>query len=469
MKAPRRWSLRTRLLVGVLSVVALGFLVAGFASVQLLRDYLNDRVDEQLRVAEAQLSRLDPSTLHEFSPSLQSFQRERELLDEYVVQLRDPQGNVEMQFTGPSQRDEPRLPTLDSEAVHRLAGKPFFTKNAGEYHDAGFRVLISERPAGKGSLVIAFDYTGTARTMARFVLIELAVMLTVLTLSAALGVMVVRVGLRPLTEVEQTAEEIIAGQDLSRRVPTLAAPNTEMGRLSRTLNTMLAAIDGSVTRLRRFVSDASHELRTPVTGIRGLAELYRQGAVTDPDEVAALIGRIELEATRMGLLVEDLLLLARLDEERPLRCEHVDLVPIAADAIEGKPVGLEILGDEDPVVIGDEDRLRQVVTNLVNNALTHTPEGTPILVRVGVRDGKALLEVVDNGPGIDAGHADRVFERFYRVDPARARDHSRSPATGSGLGLSIVKALVHAHGGTVAHSPTGGGGATFRVNLPLAH
>ena len=461
MKAPRRWSLRTRLLVGVLSVVALGFGVAGIASVMLLRDYLTDRVDEQLHGAEAELSGLETARVG-------AIPHEPGLLEDYVIQFYDPQGDLELQLRGPSQHDLPRLPTLDSERVQRLAGKPFFVRNAGEPHEAGFRVLISERRDGKGSLVVAFDYTGTARTMARFVAIELAVMLTVLVLTAMLGVMVVRVGLRPLTEVEQTAEEIIAGQDLSRRVPTLAGPGTEMGRLSRTLNTMLAAIDGSVTRLRRFISDASHELRTPVTGIRGLAELYRQGAVTDPDEVAALIGRIELEATRMGLLVEDLLLLARLDEERPLRCEQVDLVPIAADAIEGKPVGLEIVGEDDPVVIGDEDRLRQVVTNLVNNALTHTPEGTPILLRVGVADGRALLEVVDNGPGIDACHGDRVFERFYRLDPARARDHSRAPGTGSGLGLSIVKALVHAHDGTVGHHPTPGGGATFRVRLPLA-
>ena len=459
MKSPKRWSLRTRLLVGVLSVVALGFACAGLASFHLLNDYLKERVDEQLHVAEAQL--LDPSRIS-------SFQHERGLLEEYVVQFRDPQGILERQLNGPSQRDVPRLPTLDGATVQRLAGKPFFARNDGEHREAGFRVLISERPEGKGSIVIAYDYTGTARTMARFVLIELGVLLTVLVLTALLGVMVVRVGLRPLTEVEQTAEEIIAGQDLSRRVPTLAAPGTEMGRLSRTLNTMLAAIDGSVTRLRRFVSDASHELRTPVTGIRGLAELHRQGAVTDPAEVAALIGRIELEATRMGLLVEDLLLLARLDEERPLRNEHDDLVPVAADAIEGKPVGLEIVGDADPVVVGDEDRLRQVVTNLVNNALTHTPEGTPILVRVGVVDGRALLEVVDSGPGIDDCHGDRVYERFYRVDPARARDHSRAPEAGSGLGLSIVKALVHAHDGTVGHRPTPGGGATFSITLPLA-
>jgi two-component system OmpR family sensor kinase len=304
--------------------------------------------------------------------------------------------------------------------------------------------------------------------MGQFVVIELAVMMTVLSLSALLGVAMVRMGLRPLTDVEQTAEEIIAGGDLSRRVPELAAPGTEMGRLSSTLNTMLAEIEGSVARLRRFVGDASHELRTPVTGIRGLAELYRQGAVTEPAEVAALVGRIESEATRMGVLVEDLLLLARLDEERLLRSERVDLVPIVAEAIEGRPIDLELVGDQEPIVIGDEDRLRQVVTNLVTNALTHNASGTPITVRVGVQAGKALLEVVDRGAGIPPEHAERIFERFYRLDPARVRDHERSPSTGAGLGLSIVAGFVTAHGGSVRVAQTTGGGATFRVELPIS-
>ena len=464
MKSPKRWSLRTRLLVGVLSVVALGFACAGLASFHLLNDYLKERVDEQLHVAEAQL--LDPSRIS-------SFQHERGLLEEYVVQFRDPQGVLERQLNGPSQRDVPRLPTLDGATVQRLAGKPFFARNDGEHREAGFRVLISERPEGKGSIVIAYDYTGTARTMARFVLIELGVLLTVLVLTALLGVMVVRVGLRPLTEVEQTAEEIIAGQDLSRRVPTLAAPGTEMGRLSRTLNTMLAAIDGSVTRLRRFVSDASHELRTPVTGIRGLAELHRQGAVTDPAEVAALIGRIELEATRMGLLVEDLLLLARLDRERPLNLAPVELPVIVADAVQAagavapdRRVTLDIATDAGPlVVLGDDARLRQIVGNLMGNAVTHTPAGTPVTVRLYRSRSEAVLEVCDSGPGLTPEQAERVFERFYRADAARTRPADGPSSTG--LGLAIVAALVAAHQGTVEVDTLAGEGATFRVRLPL--
>lgn len=460
MKAPRRWSLRARLLVGVLTLVFAGFVCAGFASVQLLRKYLNDRIDEQLFIANAQLANADLS-------KLRISERERELLNDYVVEFRDANGELDVRFTGSGQRNRPQLPTLDPPTVKALAGKPFHVHSVDQYPDAGFRVLVTERPNGQGSLVIAYDFSGTAHTMGKFVGIEFVVMLTVIGLCAILGVAVVRVGLRPLTDVEQTAEDIIAGGNLSRRVPELAAPATEIGRLSSTLNKMLAEIEGSVARLRRFVGDASHELRTPVTGIRGLAELYRQGAVTEPSEVAALIARIETEATRMGVLVEDLLLLARLDEERPLRTEPVDLVAIVADVIEGRPVDLDLIGDAQPMVIGDEDKLRQVVTNLVTNALTHTPAGTPVTVRVGVSEGKALLEVIDRGPGIDKSHVKRVFERFYRVDPARARDHQRTPTTGSGLGLSIVAGIVAAHGGTVECVPTDGGGATFRVRLPL--
>ncbi len=460
MKAPRRWSLRARLLAGVLTLVAVGFVCAGFASVQLLREYLVDRIDEQLIIAEKELRDVPLQ-------QVKDAQRDTALLDRFVLEWRDPAGELEFRASGADEGGVPKLPALDAATVKERAGKPFHARNANDYHDPGFRVLISERPQGQGAFVVAYDFTETARTVGQFVVIELAVMMTVLSLSALLGVAMVRMGLRPLTDVEETAEEIIAGGDLSRRVPELAAPGTEMGRLSSTLNKMLAEIEGSVARLRRFVGDASHELRTPVAGIRGLAELYRQGAVSDPAEVAALVGRIETEAIRMGLLVEDLLLLARLDEERPLRCERVDLVPVVADAIEGHPVDLELVGEQEPIVIGDEDRLRQVVTNLVTNALIHTATGTPVTVRVGVADGKALLEVADRGVGIPPEHAERIFERFYRVDPARTRDHERSPATGAGLGLSIVAGIVIAHRGTVCVVQTTGGGATFRVELPL--
>jgi two-component system OmpR family sensor kinase len=232
--------------------------------------------------------------------------------------------------------------------------------------------------------------------------------------------------------------------------------------------------------MRRFVADASHELRTPLTSIRGFAELHRQGAVREPADVGRVLARIEGEAQRMGLLVDDLLLLARLDQQRPLEQKPVDLLTLAADAVADaaavapdRPVRLVTGSLEDtppPVVTGDEPRLRQVLGNLMSNAMRHTPPGSPISVRVGVEGSDALLEVIDSGPGLAPDDAQRVFERFYRADPSRTRSGASagSPAPGgSGLGLSIVAALVAAHGGTVAVHTAPGEGASFSVRLPL--
>jgi two-component system OmpR family sensor kinase len=233
-----------------------------------------------------------------------------------------------------------------------------------------------------------------------------------------------------------------------------------------------AVREASEERMRRFVSDASHELRTPLATVRGYAELYRQGAVRDPDDVSGAMRRIETEAARMGDLVEDLLTLARLDEQRPDKPAPVDLTVIAADVAQDaralqpdrplRVVGLA--GQLGPVtVLGHEGRLRQVVTNLVANALRHTPPGTPVEVAVG-RDGdQGRIEVRDHGPGIDPSAVRRVFERFYRADSSRGR----AGGGGSGLGLAIVAAIVAAHHGRVGVSTTPGGGATFVVSLPL--
>jgi two-component system OmpR family sensor kinase len=267
-------------------------------------------------------------------------------------------------------------------------------------------------------------------------------------------------------------------------------PRTEVGRLTAVLNDMLDRIQASFDlqrqlqaaaedaerqarasedRMRRFVADASHELRTPLTSIRGFAELYRQGAVDGPAEVARVMGRVESEAARMGGLVDDLLLLARLDQERPLVLTPVDLLTVAADVVHDAragapehPIELEV-SVAPPVVLGDEPRLRQVLHNLVSNAYRHTPPGTPILVRLAVAGDDALVEVVDHGPGLPAAAREQIFERFYRTDTARDRDRG-----GAGLGLAIVAALVHAHSGTVDVLDTPGGGATFRVRIPHA-
>jgi two-component system, OmpR family, sensor kinase len=295
----------------------------------------------------------------------------------------------------------------------------------------------------------------------------------------------VRNSLRPLGEVERTAKAIAAG-DLSQRVPE-GDERTEVGRLSSALNGMLARIEsafraqqeseeharGSAERMRRFVADASHELRTPLTSIRGFAELYRQGAVSEPAEVGRLMQRIEAEGARMGLLVEDLLLLARLDQQRPLTIAPVDLAEVAGDAVHDaaavqpeRPVSLRLDDSltEIPVVLGDEARLRQVVGNLVTNALTHTPPTARITVTLAEDPDSpdvVVLQVADEGPGMAREHAEHVFERFYSADTARTR-----AAGGTGLGLSIVASLVAAHGGTVDLVTADGQGAVFTVRLP---
>ena len=335
----------------------------------------------------------------------------------------------------------------------------------------------------------------------------------VLILLASLGAAIVRTSLRPLIKIEQTAAAIADG-DLTRRVPDpepgAAEPKTELGRLSRALNAMLTQIEAAFTaraasetaartaelgardaafaaqasetrarrseeRMRQFVADASHELRTPLTTIRGFAELYRQGAAASPEDTARVVRRIEDEAARMGLLVEDLLLLARLDRERPLVLGPVELPVLATEAVQAaqaiapeRDITLEIIpGAGDLVVLADDARLRQVLGNLMTNALTHTPPDASVTLRLRSETGNlAVIEVADTGPGLPPEQAERVFERFYRADAARTR--RTGGAAGTGLGLAIVAALVAAHHGSVEVLETPGGGATFRVRLPLA-
>jgi two-component system OmpR family sensor kinase len=226
--------------------------------------------------------------------------------------------------------------------------------------------------------------------------------------------------------------------------------------------------------MRQFVADASHELRTPLTTIRGFAELYRQGAVQNPDDVAKLVRRIEDEAARMGLLVEDLLLLARLDRERPLTLAPVELPVLAIDAVQAaeaiapdRTITLEIRDEPDRLVAyGDDGRLRQVIGNLMTNALVHTPPEASVTLRLYAEAGDtAVVEISDTGPGLSETQRERVFERFYRADEARTRNTDRE-ATGTGLGLAIVAAIVRAHEGSVEVLSEPGQGATFRVTLP---
>ena len=322
-------------------------------------------------------------------------------------------------------------------------------------------------------LVVAVPLSELRSTLRRLSGIMVAVGLGVLVGLGLLAWWIVRVGLRPLEKIGHTAADIAAG-DLSRRVEP-ADERTEIGRLGLALNAMLAQIErafaertASEDRLRRFLADASHELRTPLTSIRGYAELFRRGASERPDDLAKSMQRIEQEAGRMGILVEDLLLLARLDQGRPLEKRAVDLADLASDAVaDARAVDRSrtiALSSNGPVVVqGDETRLRQVLANLLTNALHHTPSGTPVEVEVGQQNGTASVSVADHGPGLPPADAGKIFERFYRADPSRARESG-----GVGLGLSIVDAITKAHDGTVSVEQTPGGGATFRLRLPAS-
>ncbi|MDX8147727.1 HAMP domain-containing sensor histidine kinase [Lentzea sp. BCCO 10_0061] len=333
------------------------------------------------------------------------------------------------------------------------------TLTPGEHVTVGSHRLVMRQLDG-AELVVVTDQSEVERAVDDLRLAFLLISLGALILVGMAGYALVRASTRALEEVEQVAGEIAAG-DLSRRVP-VRRPGSEVGRLAAALNTMLGQIEqafavrvSSENRMRQFVADASHELRTPLTSIRGYAELYRQGAASD---ASAVLKRIEDQASRMGLLVEDLLQLARLDSEQPLTLSTVDLVVLVTDAVveardrETRRLVSLALPTGPVLAEADEARVRQVLTNLLDNALIHTPAESPIEVRLTAE----AIEVADHGPGVTAEQASRVFERFYRVDPARGPG-------GSGLGLSIVAALVAAHGWRIELDTAPGEGAVFRV------
>ncbi len=336
------------------------------------------------------------------------------------------------------------------------------------------RIASLAQRVGPGTTITALPLDDVQRTISRLVLVEVIGSLAIL---AALGVVswwVVHLGIRPVKKMTETATRI-AGGDLSVRVPE-SAPGTESGELAVALNTMLGNLESAIdersaseARLRRFVADASHELRTPVTTIRGYAELYRHGGLTDPAALDDAMRRTEQEAARIGRLVEDMLTLARLDEQRPPAVHAVDLTALARDAAAdaratapGRPIAVE-LTPEPVVVDGDEDRLRQVIANVVGNALVHTAPDVPVTIRVE-RDGTtATISVDDRGQGMTTEVAERVTERFFRADPSRSRHRG-----GTGLGLAIVDAAVSAHGGAVEIESEPGEGTTVRLTVPLA-
>ncbi|MDA8291052.1 MAG: HAMP domain-containing sensor histidine kinase [Actinomycetota bacterium] len=483
-------SLRARLLLGLVVVAAVGLVAADFVVYGQVESFLTSQLDAQLpsslnpfiREVQQQLGGIAGFGAG-FSGSLAFRQDTPQGTYGAVVY---GHGQVYTQaFQGNSPLGPP--PAIPSDLVTRtehsstgivtaLGTEPEIHLTVGAVGRPGFRYrLISVAlPTNQPSVaVVALPFEGVDATLRHLVAVDVVVSAAVLTILAGLGYLVVRIGMRPLQEIEATAEAIAAG-DLSRRVAQ-TNERTEVGRLGASLNAMLRQIEhafaeqrGSELRLRQFLADASHELRTPVTSIRGYSELFRRGASGRPEDLALAMRRIEDESVRMGLLVDDLLLLARLDQGRPVEHAPVDLVAVASDAAADAQVltpdrEIDVDAPDAVTVLGDGQRLRQVATNLVQNAVRHTPAGSPVHVGVRKEGERALLTVRDEGPGLTSEHAARVFERFYRADPSRARGSG-----GTGLGLSIVKSIAEAHGGTASVVTTPGAGATFVVELPVA-
>ncbi|HUZ22434.1 MAG TPA: HAMP domain-containing sensor histidine kinase [Streptosporangiaceae bacterium] len=545
---PGRTPLRVKLITAVLALVAIALVVISLAGLGFLKSYLISQADDNL------------ATLAQNSPAqvLRHYLfGQVETGNGFAIDWLPRGGTVHPVYqdttgygvnsTGSGTTGQVRPGPEIIPGASWLSGKQVVTVGATS-GNGRFRVLaipnvtisnqsFLEPGSGSsvtGTLIFAVDVTNAYQTIGKLTGIDVIVSGILLLGLAIVGVTVIRTSLRPLTDIERTAEAIAAGE-LSRRVPE-RDPRTEIGRLGRSLNTMLAQIETafharsaseiaarrSEDRMRQFVADASHELRTPLTAIRGFAEYYRQrgGVAAAPGEIEGppgpesgglpaadldrIMRRVEQESSRMGVLVEDMLLLARLDQQRPLERRTVDLLTLTADAVHdarvvapGRSINLTVGAGAALLVLGDEVRLRQVIGNLMSNALSHTPEGTPIDVRIrsgsldeahapgprgagsaqpvlpGLATGPpapapaagprsaAVLEVTDHGPGLSREQAEHAFERFYRADQARTTG-------GTGLGLAIVAALVAAHDGAVWVESAPGAGATFRIALPLS-
>ena len=394
---------------------------------------------------------------------------------QFLVEVVSPTGQVQTAETPLNDADAPRL----SAAQLRDEGNPFTVSAAGTSAHS-WRVLVEPLSGGRHA-IIAFSLDDLNNTVTRLEIADALAGAVAIAVLAGIGLPLVRASLAPLSRIEATAAAI-AGGDLSRRIDH-PSRGTEVGRLADALDTMLSRIEiaylaraegearalRSEDRMRQFVADASHELRTPLTSVRGLAEFgLQQGNAASPDELLRLMTLIHHEAGRMGRLVEDLLMLARLDTDRPLDRRHVDLASIAAQAVQaarivhpGRPITL--LADNPVIVYADTERLRQIIDNLIANATQHTPPRSPVTVSVTSTSGTGEIIVADNGPGMTAEQAARVFERFYRTDDARTRARG-----GTGLGLSIAASLAAAHDGDITVDTQPGQGAAFRVRLPLA-
>jgi two-component system OmpR family sensor kinase len=464
-------SLRNRLTVGVLILSAFGFAGAGFGAQALLQDYLIHQVDDQLlSVVGGVADRLDQAGIARDEDDAQASRATTPLNrvpTSISVTVLDPFGNLIGGIGGDfnSNQITDYVKGLLPGQVAAFGAKPFTVEAPG----ADFRVATTVLPSSLGSVIVAQSLSDFDKTTHQISVVFLIIGGIVLLFIAFASRQVIKLSMKPLKKIEETAEQIAAG-DLSARLENFE-PDTEVGRLSTSLNIMLSRIEESFAaraesenKLRRFVADASHELRTPLTSIRGFAELHRQGAVPEGEKTRELISRIEKESMRMGYLVEDLLMLARMDQSRELVMTDVDLSHLVQEAVSSAsaagpdhPITSDIAGDIHTQ--GDADKIYQVITNLLANARAHTPAGTPIHVATySTKDG-SYVTVADKGPGLSAEDQMHIFERFYRVDTSR----QRSSNDGSGLGLSIVDEVMKAHGGTVSVASEPGNGATFTL------
>jgi two-component system, OmpR family, sensor kinase len=465
-------SLRVRVMAAAALLVAATCLVTGVVGATLLRGYLLGRSDAQLRGFAHVTARI-AGRAH--PPPPPRAQRRQALPAQFLVELVAADGRVRLLGVPVHTAVAPRLPVAQLNQV----GTPFTVPATGGAGPA-WRVFVQRLPGGEHE-VVAYSLGDLGNTVTRLEIADTVAGAFAVVLLAAIGLPLVRASLSPLAEIEVTAAAIADG-DLSRRIDHPSG-KTEVGRLALALDTMLATIESayrarasgeqqaqrSEARMRQFAADASHELRTPLTSVRGLAEYgLQQGDHASPDELLRLMSMIQREASRMTRLVEELLLLARYDTGRPLDLVPIDLASIAAEATQharaahpGRVVTLE--ADEPAVVMADAGRIRQVIDNLIGNAIQHTPPESPVTITVTTVPGGVQLSVADQGPGMTAEQAAHVFERFYRTDDARTRARG-----GTGLGLAIAASLTGAHGGQITLDTQPGHGAVFHLRLPTA-
>lgn len=500
--APLRWitstwraaSLRTQLVVITSVLMMATVFITALLTSSLYRQELMRQIDEDIHANAGAVSTflitLGSSSQLDSESVQQSIVR-------FYAEAWDNEGNVTVAIR--TRADSPEIPPLTEEQVNAHGTEAYNVPGTAD-DSRGWRVQLYRLESGAGSIAIALPLDTVYESADRVTSLVVTIGLFATLGASLIAYTVVTHAFGPFNRVERTAAAIAAG-DLSQRI-TNGPPDTEVGRLSRSLNAMLARIETafrakevSENKMRRFIQDASHELRTPLVTIRGYSELYRHGGIVKPDDVATAMSRIESESTRMTQLVEDLLTLARLDEQRPLEPQPLDLLMLATDAVVDtrvnapeRTISLVGIDSDRPVsapTTGDEHKLRQVILNLVTNALRYTPEGTPLEIAVGTVDvlsgldddaalttrgmpsaqrgvaRDAVIEIRDHGPGISEEDANRIFERFYRADTSRHRETG-----GTGLGLAIVAAIVAQHDGSVRLSETPGGGATMSVRLP---